>query len=349
MKTAIRLACLWAAAVLYTSGNMPEAQAGPVLKEFTETVSGNRRKQEKIRISATTPKAVKTLSFNDFNAISCGSVFDFVLIPSQEERIEMDFYQPLEPYIRVEKKGRNLVFDMGNIACENDSKQNIAPQVRIYFKDMRQISLSGLCSLRFEGEYDAQGNSLNIALSGSDRIEGGFRNLSNLNISASGRENILLDLRGVETAKFNFSGSVEYEGEWTNVRQIILNNTGIVHTDIRLKESQAVNLVCSGTGEINGNWTVIDHLSVKSSGVSKISLEGDARKASVSASGAGSINMRKMACQEMEASNSGVTEMNVTALRYFSGKTSGVAKIGVYGNPPQCYTESDETSRIILH
>lgn len=347
MKTVIRLACLWAA--ILSSACIAEAQAGTVLKENTGTVFGEGRKQEKIRISASTPKIGKTFSFNDFNAISCGSVFDFVLIPSREERIEMEFYQPLEPYIRVEKKGRTLTFDIGNIFCESDSRQNTAPLVRIYFKDMRKISLSGLCSLKFEGEYDGQGTSLNIALSGSDRIEGSVRNLSNLNISASGLENIRLDLKEVETAKFNFSGSVGYEGKWTGIRQIILNNTGIVHTDIRLDGSQAVNLVCSGTGEINGNWTGIDNLSVKSSGVSKIFLEGDVRKASVSASGAGSIDMRKTACQEMEASNSGVTEMNVTALRYFSGKTSGVAKIGVYGNPSQCYTESDETSRIILH
>ncbi len=308
----------------------------------TEPSADPQGKNTKLKIDRNTPSTTMEFPFSNFNAITCNSTFDFVLIPSDEEKAEIHLPAPLVPYLNVEQKGNRLNFNIKNVSIQfTAGQQESFPVVYLYFKEIREIKLSGQSRVVFQGVHDAGQGDFNYVSSGINSIEGHIRNLNNLNIDAKGIDHVALDLQEVRTAKLHLQGSSDFNGNLENVQHLILSNSGVSEIVLDLDKVQTLNFYWSGIGKLKGCWDNIGQLSFSAPGsLSSASLSGKALSGFIEVDGVADLNFKNLVFETLECKVTGFGTLKLNASRSFKGKANPGSKIHVYGSPEECKVET---------
>lgn len=106
-----------------------------------------------------------------------------------------------------------------------------------------------------------------------------------------------------------------------------------------------LELNCSGVAKCEGNVS-LDYLKVGLEGAPELTLSGNACNLSVKAEGVGKLNAEDLKSDDVIATASGASKINVFARRTLKATASGVGHIRYYGNPASAVCNATGAAKI---
>ena len=92
-----------------------------------------------------------------FHGVETKKIIDVVLIPSDEEKVEVEMWPAFQEFLKVEKKNGVLCFDLRSMErLETTGTCHLTAYV--HFTDLRSIAASEAADVSMKGVYDASGN-----------------------------------------------------------------------------------------------------------------------------------------------------------------------------------------------
>jgi len=195
---------------------------------------------------------------SSFSNIQIGGAYEIFLIPSSDERVEVEIDDNLLEFLVVEVNGNTL--DIHN-SDRIYSERGI--DITIYYNTIEDIRISGACE--FSNEEPLVGEDLLIDMSGAGAV--------NLQLDV---EDLRLDISG--------AGAVNLEGK-TNSQKIRMSGAG-GYKGFDLVSNSA-DIVISGIG--GADILVLEKLDAEISGLGGISYRGGAEDVQTNVSGLGTI------------------------------------------------------------
>lgn len=205
----------------------------------------------------------ETRTVGDYDEISCGGSFDYILVAGEEGKITLEGDENLLEYIITEVKGDKLVVKTEKgVNIKTGWKNTI--KITIPFKDISAVSLAGSGDLWNEDKITA--TNFEASLAGSGDVV--------LTIEASSVE-----------ASIAGSGDLTLKGN-TNDLEAKVAGSGDFHGF----DLQSNNTVVSVAG--SGDAEVVSKVSIKArvSGSGDIDYKGNPDKQDTKVSGSGSIS-----------------------------------------------------------
>lgn len=210
----------------------------------------------------------KNYEMTDFNALEVSHTFEVNMVPSDREAVELVISSDMEKYVVVERRGATLY-----IGLKDDYKirwyRKPCLKATVYFKDMRKVIVSGASKVDIETVYDAEGQNMDIDISGASSFDGRVLNVGGLSIEVSGASD--LDLKG-------------------NGNDMRLDVSGASNADM----DEFVVKTFSGdvSGASNADLYVTGTFSGSASGASNIDVEGHPQVLKAEESGASHIRFK---------------------------------------------------------
>lgn len=210
----------------------------------------------------------KSYEMTEFNALEVSDTFEVDVIPSDREAVDLVISSDVEKYVVVEKKGSTLYIGVKDSYKAHWYKK-ICLKASVYFKDMRQVTVSGASKVEIRTAYDAKGQNLGIDLSGASSFDGRVLNVGKLTVDVSGASD--LDMNG-------------------NGHDMQLDVSGASHGD--LDEFVVKDFEGEVSGASNVDLYVTETFSGSASGASNIEVEGRPQVLKVEESGASHIRFK---------------------------------------------------------
>lgn len=102
-----------------------------------------------------------------FHGVETKKIIDVVLIPSDEEKVEVEMWPAFQEFLKVEKKNGVLCFDLrSRERLETTGTCHLTAYV--HFTDLRSIAASEAADVSMKGVYDAGGNPFHDSV---ERVE----------------------------------------------------------------------------------------------------------------------------------------------------------------------------------
>ena len=197
-------------------------------------------------------------SFDKIEIVS--GVFTVHLTQGDEESVEVEIDDNLQPYVEVRNNGSTLVVEIvEKIKFGKTAKNNI----HIKLKDIDLLRVSGVCNIKSSG-------SLYLPVFVFD-----VKGVCNGDLELY-CEQLNVRLEGV--------ANIELRGEATELN---VNNSGVGNLNARKMEAAKAKVVNSGVGSVNVHAT--QELSMTNSGVGSITYSGDAEILTMNSTGVGKI------------------------------------------------------------
>ena len=269
-------------------------------------VHAQRRKVSKVDCSGNPIRVGFDIS--GFHGIETKKIIDVVLIPSDEEKVEVEMSPGFKEHLEVKKKEGVLCFDL-HPAGRLETSGNCHITAYVHFVDLRSISASEAADVSMKGVYDAGGNPFTIQLRGSSDMQGSLCGISNLNIQTSGASDLDLDLDRVTALKYLASGACDVKGSWCNIGQIIMDCSGSCDCSLS-GNAEMLNMQTTGSADVSmGDFSVLrfvgtssgasslkirvtDSFRAEASGSAEVYVAGSPKTTDFSTSGASAIKIR---------------------------------------------------------
>lgn len=243
-----------------------------------------------------------------FHGVETKKIIDVVLIPSDEEKVEVEMSPGFKEHLEVKKKEGVLCFDL-HPAGRLETSGNCHITAYVHFVDLRGISASEAADVSMKGVYDAGGNPFTIQLRGSSDMQGSLCGISNLNIQTSGASDLDLDLDRVTALKYLASGACDVKGSWCNIGQIIMDCSGSCDcslsgnaemlnmqttgsADVSMGDFSVLRFVGTSSGASSFKIRVTDSFRAEASGSAEVYVAGSPKTTDFSTSGASAIKIR---------------------------------------------------------
>ena len=143
-----------------------------------------------------------------FHGVETKKIIDVVLIPSDEEKVEVEMWPAFQEFLKVEKKNGVLCFDLRSMErLETTGTCHLTAYV--HFTDLRSIAASEAADVSMKGVYDAGGNAemLNMQTTGSADVRMGDFSVLRFVGTSSGASS--LKIRVTDSFRAEASGSAE--------------------------------------------------------------------------------------------------------------------------------------------
>ncbi|MCL2417053.1 MAG: DUF2807 domain-containing protein [Bacteroidales bacterium] len=221
----------------------------------------------------------------DFDRVSVSHAFNIILIPSDRnevivpENLELPRGVETEDIISVNRGTLTIALPESFLRRNNrwNTGNERQPDIRVYFKSLNSLSLSGASSATSEGTIRA--NTFQASLAGSGR--------ANLNIVA---DNV--------TSRLSGSGRLTLTGR-ANEHNINVSGSGRVDAE-NVLETKSSRVSVSGSGRASVS---AESVRVSLSGSGRITLQ--AREVTGSISGSGRVMLNADAQRNISTSGSG--------------------------------------------
>lgn len=216
------------------------------------------------RVKGNGTMKTETRKTSDYDEVSCGGSFDFILVKGTEGTITIEAEENLMEYIIVEVKGNDLVI-------KSERNVNLSPSngkqitITVPFQDIESVSLAGSGNITSKDVINAQEFKAAVAGSGDMEIEISANN-TKASIAGSGN----LEIKGKTN---DLKGSVAGSGD-LKAFGLTANNV-----DISIAGSGDADVVCNG------------ELKARVAGSGDIHYKGNPTSKDTKVAGSGKITM----------------------------------------------------------
>jgi hypothetical protein len=216
-----------------------------------------------VSVSSVFAQYSKECNVDSFNKIKLEGSAQWVLVPSDHEKVEIESdSEEVSDYVEIETSNNRLVVSTTE-KTKDISKLFKSVTITIYFKDIDEVAISGVGSLKMTDEYNA--DEFTAILRGTGDM--------NLNLRTSSLE-----------ANVYGTGNMEVEGR---TQSVIIKVEGVGAFDGFDFESSTCTVTVSGVGaaEVYASET----LNATINGVGSIRFKGDPETKNFQTNGLGSI------------------------------------------------------------
>lgn len=208
----------------------------------------------------------------DFTGIKAGNSFEILLSPKNENSVQVNAPENLQPQIKTEvKNGILVISEEGNLKTDKDIV------ISIGVKSINSISISGAANLKTENQI----------------------NCDKIFIESNGAGDVYMNLKANEIHTENSgAGDITLEGQTQKLESAISGAGALKATDL---EADKANIKVSGAGD--AKVYVKQILDADVSGAGSIIYKGNPLERNVNISGAGSVRESKSGTGEETASD----------------------------------------------
>ena len=251
----------------------------------------------------------KNYPLKGFTGLRASSVYHVELSQSSGFSVKVEAPDYLEPYLKVEISGDNLVLGLESLPrsvsrkLSNEKEDVLRAEVRMPV--LESVSLSGAAKLECRSTFpELRGKSFKLDQSGASRANG---------LSVSGA-----------SADIRMSGAshAELAGSFGKVR---LGASGAAKAKLAV-EATSVDAELSGSASVDFDGS-FENMGVEASGASKAASRSAAQLSTlrVEGSGAAAIDLRDAKAQDVRVELSGAASCKVSALRSIEIEASGAS------------------------
>ena len=244
-----------------------------------------------------------------FTGIRAANAFQIHLTQSPNYSVNVEVPDYLEPYIKVEVSGRNLVLSLPNLPASVQRKLSTDKDgvihAEIQMPTLESVSLSGAARLKCDGAFPAlHDRTFVLDMSGATNADGLSVPASKADIRLSGASQASLEGR-YDTVSLDASGASKIKLD-IDASLVEAELTGSAHADLDGALRQ-VKVQTSGAARAEV---------LSTSALQLLDIEG---------SGAASIDARSSKAQDVRVRLSGAASCRVSAVRSIEIEASGAS------------------------
>ncbi len=269
--------------------------------------------------------ATKTWDITGFNRLQIGSTFHAKISKGKAFKVTTTADDNVLPYVEVEKDG-----DLLKIGLKKDQSYKLekSPEAEIVLPALARIELSGAAKGHLEG-FDSEKDVV-VHLSGATKLDGALSSVK-AKIDTSGASSLTLT-GGAQEAEVTASGASHLLLSEFPLKQGKLDLSGASTADIVVRSTSPFAATMSGASKLRGKLETSE-LALKSEGACHVNLDGSAKRAKVSVSGASHLQLDGVKTETMNITVSGASHAKVAVSESLEYDVSSVSHLTYKGNP----------------
>ncbi len=265
-----------------------------------------------MKLTATGPIQMKNVQVNPFTDLTVRTQFDVYLSQGNEEKLVIETYGSIMPYVDVKQTSDGLVIALDRkVNRINWLTRDRILKLYITVRDIEKLKLSGACDLYMQTDF----------------------HVDDLRIDASGASD--LDLKAItgKNIKINTSGASDIKNGEFKVETIYINASGASDADVSI-EANEVEIIASGASDFDLEVST-ESLKINASGSSDFIVEGNSKFLKADLSGSSNLKARDLKAETIVIDASGSSDCRLYVTKSLTASSSGASSIYYTGSPQQ--------------
>lgn len=269
------------------------------------------------------PLESKTFNERSFTRLDIKSQFNVYLTQENEEKIVVETYKNLMPYVVVEKRNQtlNVYLDKDLNRIKWNGKDEVL-NVYISVKELEKVELSGACDLYLMSPLVTE----------------------DLKISASGASDLELNKINGKSIKIITSGASDIDNADLEAADIYINASGASDGNLEVV-AKVLEMIASGASDFDISVDV-DDLKISAHGSSDFNARGKTGKFKISLSGSSEMKAYDLISDTVIVDASGGSNCKIHVIKYLDASTSGASTIYYEGKPDKTNIQVSGVSSI---
>jgi hypothetical protein len=269
------------------------------------------------------PLESKTFNERSFTRLDIKSQFNVYLTQENEEKIVVETYKNLMPYVVVEKRNQtlNVYLDKDLNRIKWNGKDEVL-NVYISVKELEKVELSGACDLYLMSPLVTE----------------------DLKISASGASDLELNKINGKSIKIITSGASDIDNADLEAADIYINASGASDGNLEVV-AKVLEMIASGASDFDISVDV-DDLKISAHGSSDFNARGKTGKFKISLSGSSEMKAYDLISDTVIVDASGGSNCKIHVIKYLDASTSGASTIYYEGKPDKTSIQVSGVSSI---
>jgi eukaryotic-like serine/threonine-protein kinase len=269
--------------------------------------------------------ATKSWDVADFGRVQIRSTFHTKISKGRAFKVTTTTDDNVLPYVEVEKDGNLLKVGLK----KNQSyKLEKSPEAEIVLPALVGVDVSGASKGHLEG-FDSE-KDVAVHLSGASKLDGSLRS-EKAKLETSGASSLTLT-GGAQAAEVTGSGASHLLlGEFP-LKQGKVDLSGASTADIVVQSTAPFAVTMSGASKLRGKLETA-LLTLKTEGACHVNVDGSAKRAKVSVSGASHLQLDGVKTEAMNITVSGASHAKVAVSESLDYDVSSVSHLTYKGNP----------------
>lgn len=265
-----------------------------------------------MKLTATGPIQMKNVQVNPFTDLTVRTQFDVYLSQGDEEKLVIETYKSIIPYVNVKQTSDGLVIALDR-KVNRISWLNRDKILKLYItvKDLEELKLSGACDLYMQTDF----------------------HVGDLKIDASGASDLVLKKITGTNIKINTSGASDIKGSTLEAKTVYINASGASDANVHIK-APTVKLIASGSSDFNLDVNA-ESLNISAHGSSDFKVKGNSTYLKANLSGSSDLKASDLKTETIVIDASGSSDSRLYVTKSLTVSCSGASSVYYTGSPQQ--------------